>query len=175
MKKFLLILLVMSVGFQGALLAQTKTVTGTVNDEDGESLIGVSILVEGTTTGTVTDIDGTYTISVPEGSNVLIFSYTGFANQKVEERKSRSWPKHNRQRRMSQTPNAQAYKRENAKPRGPRDARQYFAQPNCFKFSYRLKGVWKNQPLQTLALPTAGTTTTTPKHPQGPEFAPKYQ
>ncbi|MEM9258729.1 MAG: SusC/RagA family TonB-linked outer membrane protein, partial [Bacteroidota bacterium] len=61
-----------------------KTVTGTVTDEEGETLIGVSILVEGTTTGTVTDLDGAYSINLPDGSNVLVFSYTGFANQKVD-------------------------------------------------------------------------------------------
>ncbi len=82
MRRFSLVLGLM-LFVMGITMAQ-KTVTGTVNDEDGESLIGVSILVEGTTTGTVTDIDGTYTISVPEGNNVLVFSYTGFANQAVE-------------------------------------------------------------------------------------------
>lgn len=66
----------------GVTLAQ-NTVTGTVTDDEGESLIGVSILVQGTTTGTVTDLDGAYNISVPAGSNVLIFSYTGFATQNV--------------------------------------------------------------------------------------------
>jgi TonB-linked SusC/RagA family outer membrane protein len=61
-----------------------KMVTGTVIDDEGESLIGVSILVEGTGTGAVTDLDGTYSINVPDGSKVLLFSYTGFANQRVE-------------------------------------------------------------------------------------------
>lgn len=41
----------------GITMAQ-NTVTGTVVGDDGESLIGVSVLVKGTTTGTVTDIDG---------------------------------------------------------------------------------------------------------------------
>ncbi len=67
----------------GITIAQ-KTVTGKVTDGEGEGLIGVSILVEGTGTGAVTDLDGSYNISVPEGSNVLNFSYTGFADQKVE-------------------------------------------------------------------------------------------
>ena len=60
----------------GITMAQ-KTVTGKVTDEDGEALIGVSILVQGTSTGTVTDIDGAYSLSVPDESNVLVFSYTG--------------------------------------------------------------------------------------------------
>lgn len=66
----------------GITMAQ-RTVTGTVTDEEGETLIGVSILVKGTGTGAVTDLDGSFNISVPEGSNMLIFSYTGFGNQEV--------------------------------------------------------------------------------------------
>lgn len=61
-----------------------RTVTGVVTDDEGEALIGVSILVEGTGTGGVTDLDGTYSINVPADRNVLNFSYTGFANQRVE-------------------------------------------------------------------------------------------
>lgn len=67
----------------GITMAQ-NTVTGKVVDDEGESLIGVSILVKGTTTGTVSDIDGSYNVTVPEGSNILIFSYTGFSNKSVE-------------------------------------------------------------------------------------------
>ena len=67
---------------RGITMAQ-KTVTGKVTDEDGEGLIGVSILVEGTGTGSVTDLDGSLSLSVPADKNVLYFSYTGFANQRV--------------------------------------------------------------------------------------------
>lgn len=82
MKKLSLVLsLVLFV--MGTSLAQ-RTITGTVTDETGEALIGASILVTGTTTGAVTDIDGTYSISVPDGSNVLQFSYTGYATLDVE-------------------------------------------------------------------------------------------
>ena len=81
MKKLSLVLsLVLFV--MGTTLAQ-RTITGTVTDESGETLIGASILVKGTTTGAVTDIDGTYSITVPEGSNILQFSYTGYATQEV--------------------------------------------------------------------------------------------
>lgn len=81
MKKLSLVLsLVLFV--MGTALAQ-RTITGTVSDESGETLIGASILVKGTTTGAVTDIDGTYSITVPDGSNVLQFSYTGYATQEV--------------------------------------------------------------------------------------------
>lgn len=60
--------------------SQTRTVSGTVTDgESGESLIGVSILIKGTSKGTTTDIDGTYQLDVPDGSDTLVFSYTGFS------------------------------------------------------------------------------------------------
>jgi TonB-linked SusC/RagA family outer membrane protein len=81
MKKLSLVLsLVLFV--MGTALAQ-RTITGTVTDETGETLIGASILVKGTTTGTVTDIDGTYSIDVPSGRNTLVFSYTGYGTQEL--------------------------------------------------------------------------------------------
>jgi TonB-linked SusC/RagA family outer membrane protein len=61
--------------------AQT-TVLGTVTDEDGEPLIGVNIIEEGTSRGTVTDFDGKYTLSVPPDAS-LVFSYTGYSSQIV--------------------------------------------------------------------------------------------
>ena len=61
-----------------------KTVTGTVSDGSGETIIGASVLVKGTITGTVTDFDGNFEVSVPEGGEVLVFSYTGYETQEVE-------------------------------------------------------------------------------------------
>ncbi len=58
--------------------AQDKTVTGTVNDEDGLSLPGVNVIVQGTNTGAQTDFDGNYSINTETGK-VLVFSYVGFA------------------------------------------------------------------------------------------------
>lgn len=66
----------------GTMMAQ-RTVTGTITDDSGEPLIGASILVKGTPTGTVTDIDGSYSVTVPEGSTVLVVSYTGFDPQEI--------------------------------------------------------------------------------------------
>ncbi len=61
-----------------------KTIRGTVTDHTGEPLIGVNILVEGTASGTVTDLDGSYELTVPEGYNTLIFSYTGYRAERRE-------------------------------------------------------------------------------------------
>ena len=53
-------------------------ISGKVTDTAGEPLIGASVFVEGNTTvGTVTDFDGAYSLSVPAGSNALVFSFIG--------------------------------------------------------------------------------------------------
>ena len=82
MKKLSLVL-VLALFSISMVLAQ-RTVTGTVVDEGGMPLIGVSILAKSTTTGTVSDIDGTYSLQVPEGVTHLVFSYTGFESREVE-------------------------------------------------------------------------------------------
>lgn len=61
-----------------------STIKGTVSDEYGEPLIGVSVLVQGTTTGTITDIDGNYTLEILNDEAVLEFSYIGY--QKISLR-----------------------------------------------------------------------------------------
>ena len=62
---------------------QQTTIRGTVTDETGEPLAGVSIIIVGTTRGVMTDIDGTYTIDAkPEDK--LHFSYIGMENQTVD-------------------------------------------------------------------------------------------
>ena len=61
--------------------AQTLTVEGTVTDETGEPLIGVSVVVQGKGAGGVTDLDGHYRIpSVAQGAT-LEFSYVGYLTQ----------------------------------------------------------------------------------------------
>ena len=58
--------------------AQTITITGSVKDESGEGLIGVSVLQKGTTNGTVTDLNGNYSIAVNQQNTVLVYSYIGY-------------------------------------------------------------------------------------------------
>jgi TonB-linked SusC/RagA family outer membrane protein len=58
------------------------TITGTVVDDTGVTLPGVSVVEKGTTNGTVTNIDGNYSLTVRQGSKV-IFSYIGFLPQEV--------------------------------------------------------------------------------------------
>ncbi len=61
---------------------RSVTVSGTVYDPNGETLPGVSIVVEGTTTGTVTDAGGKYSIVAP-AEGTLVFTSIGFAEQRV--------------------------------------------------------------------------------------------
>jgi TonB-dependent SusC/RagA subfamily outer membrane receptor len=50
---------------------------GTVTDENGQPMPGVSVSVKGTTTGTVTDINGDYSLDVPQGSRIEL-SFIGY-------------------------------------------------------------------------------------------------
>ena len=59
-----------------------QTVSGTVTDALGP-LAGANILVKGTATGAVADFDGNYSIEVPEGSDILVFTYLGYTAQEV--------------------------------------------------------------------------------------------
>src|SRR5690554_5092975 len=62
---------------------QQVDVTGTVTNQEGRTLPGVAVSVQGTTTGTITDLDGKYSLSAPEGAT-LIFSYIGYTSQTIE-------------------------------------------------------------------------------------------
>lgn len=74
---------VVALGVAALAMAQDKvTIKGTVVDETGAPLPGVSVAVSGTTTGTVTDFNGNYSLSVPAGSQ-LVYSFIGFDNQNV--------------------------------------------------------------------------------------------
>ena len=65
-------------------LAQTVKVTGTVTSgDDGEPIIGATILVKGTNIGTITDLDGNFSLDVPEKNKILQISYVGMTMQEV--------------------------------------------------------------------------------------------
>lgn len=59
-----------------------KIITGTVTDNNGEPIIGASIVEKGTSNGTVTDMNGKYSLSVSEKS-VLQISYIGYNEQQL--------------------------------------------------------------------------------------------
>ncbi|MEJ7644574.1 MAG: TonB-dependent receptor [Chryseolinea sp.] len=58
-------------------------ITGTVKDAEKVEMPGVNIVVKGTTTGTTTDAEGKYSIGVPDGNSILVFSAIGYATQEV--------------------------------------------------------------------------------------------
>ncbi len=62
---------------------EERTITGSVTDESGAPLIGATIIVKNTSIGTTTDFDGNFSISVPDDSKILVFSYTGYQTQEV--------------------------------------------------------------------------------------------
>lgn len=63
--------------------AQEVTVTGTITDsENGESLPGATVTVEGTSNGTITDIDGKYSLKV-DANAILVFSFVGYDTQEI--------------------------------------------------------------------------------------------
>ncbi len=67
-----------------ATLVSAQTVRGVVTDADtGDALIGANVSVQGFTVGTITDIDGSYSLAIPDGGEVLVFSYAGFTDQSV--------------------------------------------------------------------------------------------
>ena len=63
--------------------AQTVDVSGTVLDDQGEPLIGVTVIVEGTSNGTATDFDGIYSLKNVPSKGKLVFSYIGYNSLEV--------------------------------------------------------------------------------------------
>lgn len=91
LSRFFLTVMALLMGF-GYGYAQKIEISGTVTDQQGAPVIGVTVLVEGAgdiPIGTTTDVNGVYTIAVPEGATALKFSYIGM-NDVVEQINSRT-------------------------------------------------------------------------------------
>ena len=56
----------------------TNSVRGKIFESNGEPLPGASVIVEGTTIGTVSDLEGNYSITIPDNSSLLTYSFIGF-------------------------------------------------------------------------------------------------
>ncbi len=84
MKRFVFVLsLLLFAGFN-LLQAQGVQVSGNVTGaDDGTALPGVSVVVRGTTIGAVTDFEGNYSITVPDASATLMFSFVGMTTQEI--------------------------------------------------------------------------------------------
>jgi TonB-dependent starch-binding outer membrane protein SusC len=62
---------------------QDVAVTGKVVNAAGEPMPGVTVVLKGTTIGTATDIGGNFSLTVPQSSGTLVFSFIGYATQEV--------------------------------------------------------------------------------------------
>ena len=84
-RKLMLLLACLFVGI-GLVTAQTQKVTGVViSEEDGQPVIGASVLVKGTQVGAITGVDGDFTLpNVPSSAKTLVISYIGMQTQEVE-------------------------------------------------------------------------------------------
>ncbi|NCB83343.1 MAG: SusC/RagA family TonB-linked outer membrane protein [Bacteroidia bacterium] len=81
MKKRLKLLCILFFIGIGVSFAQTR-VTGSVTDENGEPIIGASVMVKGTGQGSITDSNGNFTLSTSSGG-ILVVSYVGYETQEV--------------------------------------------------------------------------------------------
>jgi len=84
MKKNLLSLLFLSLIALSSAFAQSRKISGTVTGaDDGLSLPGVSVIVQGTKIGTTTNAQGEFSINAPESAKNLVFSYIGYSSKIV--------------------------------------------------------------------------------------------
>ncbi|MEQ8472579.1 MAG: TonB-dependent receptor [Marinoscillum sp.] len=65
------------------LISIQHTVSGTITDEAGEPLPGVTIQIKGTTQGTITDFNGKFSLELPSQESILIISFVGYLSQEV--------------------------------------------------------------------------------------------
>ncbi|NJM26836.1 MAG: hypothetical protein HC859_16565 [Bacteroidia bacterium] len=65
-----------------AALAQSHTVTGTVNDANSQAMPGVNVILKGTTTGTTTDLNGNFAIQAT-ADDILVISFIGYQTQEI--------------------------------------------------------------------------------------------
>lgn len=85
MKERVLLLIVSLCLAAGVLQAQTKQVEGIVTSaEDGQPVIGASVLVKGASQGTITDVDGKFVLNgVPASAKMLVISFVGMKSREV--------------------------------------------------------------------------------------------
>jgi TonB-linked SusC/RagA family outer membrane protein len=83
-KKWLLLFVFCALSsLMNAFTQQTdRTITGTVTDVQGESIIGASVVEKGTANGTATDFDGNFSLRVKDGATLTI-SYIGYSTQEI--------------------------------------------------------------------------------------------
>ncbi len=68
---------------QQTLLAQERTIEGSLTDKIGMPIVGATVIVEGTNRGVVTNFDGIYKIVLKENENILVFSSLGYKTERI--------------------------------------------------------------------------------------------
>ena len=86
MEKRLMMFLACFFLFVGGVIAQTKVNGTVVSQEDGEPIIGASVLVVGTNVGTVTNANGKFSLTMPAGKTQIRVTYVGMQTQAVTAR-----------------------------------------------------------------------------------------
>lgn len=77
---WIVLLLVMGVF---TMMAQTQVSGRVLSADDGEPIIGATVMVKGSTIGTVTDFDGDFALSVPPEYRILVVSYVGMLSEEI--------------------------------------------------------------------------------------------
>lgn len=76
--RFYVILILLTGCIQTMYAQENKTITEKITDKTGEAIIGVNVSIEGTTIGATTDTDGNYSLSIPQNTLKLTFSFIGY-------------------------------------------------------------------------------------------------
>lgn len=89
-KKRLYLTFFMLLSFVVVFAQNSILVRGTVMDENGEPIIGASVVVKGDNSlGTITDLDGIFQLSVPNDNDILVVSFVGMTSQEVKVSKNK--------------------------------------------------------------------------------------
>jgi len=79
--RYLVLIALLQIAFTNQTFAQSLKVSGTLKDNKGNPLQGVSVSVKGSQSGTTTDIDGKFNISVPNAQSILVYSLVGYGSK----------------------------------------------------------------------------------------------
>lgn len=83
MRKLTFLLALLFVGVS-VVLAQTTYSGKVVSAEDGEPIVGATVMVKGTTTGTITNVNGSFSVATPANNRILVVTYVGMKSQEVQ-------------------------------------------------------------------------------------------
>lgn len=83
MRKLTFLLTLLFIGVS-VVLAQTTYSGKVVSAEDGEPIVGATVMVKGTTTGTITNANGNFSVATPANNRILVVTYVGMKSQEVQ-------------------------------------------------------------------------------------------